>query len=46
MKKANGRSATRVRLSLNPLIMSGIRGPITLVRNEITKKVSSMRLTI
>jgi hypothetical protein len=46
MKKAKGKKATKVKLKLKPLIKSGIRGPIMLVKKEITKNVSRIRKTI
>ena len=45
IKNANGSTATSVRLSLKSSIISGTRGPMIFVRNEITKKVRKMRLT-
>jgi hypothetical protein len=39
MKKAKGRSATMVRLRRKLLMISGTRGPMMLVRSEITKKM-------
>jgi hypothetical protein len=46
IKKAKGRRAARVRLRLNPLMISGFIGPNTLVRKEMTKKVSIISPTI
>jgi len=46
MKKAKGRMATRVRLRLNQVIISGIRGPMIFVKNEMTKNVSITILTM
>jgi hypothetical protein len=45
MKNANGSTATIVRLRLKSSMISGTRGPMMFVRNEITKKVSNMRPT-
>jgi hypothetical protein len=46
MKNAKGRMATRVRLRLNPFMMSGTRGPKIFVRKEMTKKVNITMPTI
>ena len=45
IKKANGSTATSVKLSLKSSIISGTSGPMIFVKNEITKKVRKMRLT-
>jgi hypothetical protein len=45
MKNANGSTATRVRLKSKSSIISGTRGPMMFVRNEITKKVRKIRPT-
>jgi hypothetical protein len=46
IKKEKGSTATNVRLKSKPLIISGIKGPIMFVRNEITKNVSRISPTI
>lgn len=45
IKNANGRTATSVKLNSKSSIISGTRGPMIFVRNEITKKVRKMRPT-
>ena len=45
MKNAKGSTATRVRLKLKSSMISGTRGPMMFVRNEMTKKVRKMRPT-
>jgi len=46
IKNENGRKATKVKLSLKELIISGISGPIMLVKNEMTKNVNNTKPTI
>ena len=46
MKKEKGNKATRVRFRWKSFIISGIRGPIILVINEMTKNVRNTKNTI
>jgi hypothetical protein len=46
MKKAKGKNETKVKLKLNELIISGISGPIILVKKEMTKNVNNTKPTI
>jgi hypothetical protein len=45
MKNAKGSTATVVRLKLKSSMISGTRGPMMFVRNEMTKKVRKMSPT-
>ena len=45
-KNAKGKKETNVRLSLKECIISGMSGPIILVKNEMTKNVNKTRPTM
>jgi hypothetical protein len=46
MKKAKGSRATMVRLRLKSSMISGINGPMMLVRKDMTKKVKKISRTV
>ena len=45
-KNAKGKNETKVKLRLKELIISGMSGPIILVKNEMTKNVNKTRPTM
>jgi hypothetical protein len=46
MKNAKGRKETKVKLKRKELIISGMSGPMILVKNEMTKNVNNTRPTM
>ena len=46
MKKEKGKKETKVKLKLKELIISGMSGPMILVKKEMTKNVNNTKPTI
>ncbi len=46
MKKAKGKKETKVKLKLKELMISGMSGPMILVKKEMTKNVNNTKPTI